>query len=211
MVVSDYVLTSHRLNDSVLRERHQLLSVDYTLAQMAGACYFSKIDANSGFHQIKLSEDSADLTTFITPFGRYTVLRDFHFGISSGPEIFQREISKVLDGLEGVVCMMDDIVVFGSTREEHDKRLHEVLTKLQVSGLTLNKEKCRFRESEIEFLGQIISSQGIRMDSSKIKAILEMPEPQDVPSLRRFMGMVNQLGKFTKGLTDLTEPMRSSS
>ena len=195
------------LNDSVLRERHQLPSVDYTLAQMAGARYFSKIDANSGFHQIKLSEDSAYLTTFITPFGRFCFKR-LPFGISSGPEIFQREISKILDGLMGVVCMMDDIVVFGSTREEHDKRLCEVLTKLQVSGLTLNKEKCRFRESEIEFLGQIISSQGIKMDSSKIKAILEMPEPQDVPSLRRFMGMVNQLGKFTKGLTDLTEPMR---
>ena len=115
-----------RLNDFVLRERHQLPTVAYTLAQMAGACYFSKIDANSGFHQINLSEDSADLTTFITPFGRYCFKR-LPFGISSGPEIFQFEISKVLDGLEGVVCMMDDIVVFRCTREKHDKRLHEVL------------------------------------------------------------------------------------
>ena len=115
---------------------------------------FAKIDANSGFHQIELSEDSVDLTTFITPFGRFCFKR-LPFGISSRPEIFQPEISKVLDGLTGVVCMMDDIVVFGSTGEERDKHLREVLTKLQVSGLRLNKQKCRFRESEIEFLGQI--------------------------------------------------------
>ena len=84
-----------RLNDSVLRERHQLPSVDYTLAQMAGARYFWKIDANSGFHQIKLSKDSAYLTTFITPFGRFC-FKILPFGISSGPEIFQARSAKFL-------------------------------------------------------------------------------------------------------------------
>ena len=91
----------------------------------------------------------------VTSFGRYCFTR-FPFGIRSGPEIFQREISKVRDGIEGVVCVMDDTVrvnVFGSTHEEYDKCLHEVLTKLRVSSLTLNKGKCRFRESEIGLLG----------------------------------------------------------
>ncbi len=117
-------------------------------------------------------------------------------------------MSKVLEGLKGVVCMMDDIVVFGSTREEHDTRLQKVLSKIKGSGLTLNSKKCKFRETQLEFLGHIISAHGVKMDSNKVKAILEMPEPQDVSSLRRFMGMVNQLGKFTKNLTDLTEPLR---
>lgn len=197
-----------KLNNAVKRERHQMPSVDYTLGQMAGAKYFSKIDANSGFHQIALSPQSAHLTTFITPFGRFCYKR-LPFGISSGPEIFQREVSKVLDGLHGVVCQMDDIVVFGSSREEHDHRLEAVLVKLSKAGITLNKNKCEFARREVKFLGQIVGAQGVEMDTSKLEAIQKMPEPHDISALRRFMGMVNQLGKFTKNLTDITEPMRS--
>ena len=196
-----------KLNDAVKRERHMLPTVDYTLGQLAGAKYFSKLDANSGFHQIPLHQDSVELTTFMTPFGRYAYNR-LPFGISSAPEYFQRQISSILVGLEGVVCQMDDIVVFGSTAEEHDTRLRKVLAKLQEAGITLNRDKCEFGKTRIKFLGYIISADGIEVDPDKVNAIKKLPDPENVGDVRRLLGMVNQLGKFLPNLADLTEPLR---
>ena len=115
-----------KLNQNVRRERHILPSVEQTLAQLGTATVSSKVDANSGFWLIELNKDSALLTTFITPYGRYCFNR-LPFGITSALEHFQRRMSEVLVDLEGVVCMMDDILVHGSSESEHDKRLAEVL------------------------------------------------------------------------------------
>ena len=104
-----------RLNESVLRETHPLPKVDNTLAQLAGATVFSKLDANSGFWQVPLNESSRELTTFITPFGRYCFNR-LPFGISSAPEHFQRQMEAILAGQEGVLCHMDDVLIFGRTQ-----------------------------------------------------------------------------------------------
>ena len=106
------------LNESVMRETHPIPKVDDTLAQLSGAALFTKLDANSSFWHIPLSEESGLLTTFITPFGRYA-FNKLPFGISSTPEIFQRHINRILEGLEGVVCQIDDILVFGKNEGEH--------------------------------------------------------------------------------------------
>lgn len=110
------------LNENVLRETHPIPKVDETLSQLSGAQVFSKLDANSGFWQIPLAPDSRLLTTFITPFGRYA-FNKLPFGISSAPELFQRRMNRILEGLDGVVCLIDDILVFGKDQDEHDKRL----------------------------------------------------------------------------------------
>ena len=197
-----------RLNESVKRERHPLPAVDQTLAQLAGAKVFTKLDANSGFWQIPLSPESALLTTFITPFGRYH-FRRLPFGISSAPEHFQRRMSEALSGLSGTVCLMDDILVHGTTREEHDERLRIVLQRLSNLGMTLNSEKCSFAQSSVEFLGHVIDSQGIRPDPTKVSAIVQFATPHNVSDVRRFLGMVNQLSKFSPNLAEITQPMRA--
>ena len=120
------------LNESVCRERHPLPTVEQTLAQLAGAKVFTKLDANLGFWQIPLSPESVLLISFITPFGRYCFCR-LPFGITSAPEHFQRRMSDLLSGLDGVVCMIDDILVHGRTAEEHDDRLTNVLQRLEVT------------------------------------------------------------------------------
>ena len=108
-----------KLNKSILREFHPLPSVDHTLAQLSRATVFSKLDANSGFWQIGLSRQSANLTTFITPFGRFCFNR-LPFEISSAPEHFQKRISQVLEGTDGARCLMNDILVYGKSVKEHD-------------------------------------------------------------------------------------------
>ena len=123
-----------------------LPSVDHTLAQLGEAKVFTKLDANSGFWQIELSKESALLTTFITPYGRFCFNR-LPFGITSAPEYFPKRMSEILPGLEGVVCMVDDVLVHGRTQEEHDQRLDAVLARISNAGVTLNAEKCEFSQA----------------------------------------------------------------
>ena len=194
------------LNESVLREVHPLPKVDDTLAQLAGAKVFSKLDANSGFWQIPLAKESRLLTTFITPYGRYC-FNKLPFGISSAPELFQKRMNNILRGLEGVLCLMDDILIFAKDMEHH-KRVTSVLIRIKEAGVTLNMDKCEFAKSKITFLGHLIDENGIQADPAKTSSILQMEPPTNVPELRRFLGMVNQLGKFSRNLAELTQPLR---
>ena len=113
------------LNESVKQERHILPSVQHLLANIQCAKVFTKLDANSGLHQIPLAEASQLLTTFITPRGRYCYRR-LPFGIASAPEYFQKRMSLVIDDLEGVICMIDDFLVLGATNEEQDCHLKKM-------------------------------------------------------------------------------------
>ena len=171
------------LNENVQHKVHPLPSVDDTLAQLAGAKIFSTLDANSGFWQVPLEQSSRLLTTFLTPYGRYC-FNKLPFGICSAPEHFQRQMDKILVGLEGVLCHMDDIIVFSAYKEEHDTRLERVLQRLQSAGVTLNADKCRFAKTELRFLGHLITQQGIQPDPEKTAAIAKMPAPTNVTELK---------------------------
>ena len=113
-----------KLNESVHRELHPLPAVEQTLAQIAGAKVFSKLDCNSGFWHTPLNKDSAPLTAFITPFGRYYFNR-LPLEITSVPEHFQGRMSTLLSGLDGYVCLIDDILIHGTMQKKHDEQLHQ--------------------------------------------------------------------------------------
>ena len=178
-----------KLNQSVERERYVIPTVDEIVHQLRGSSVFSKLDAASGFWQIPLDPETAKLTTFITPFGRYFMKR-LPFGISSAPEIFQRTMTELLRGIDGVICYFDDILCHTYTMEEHELLLGRVL-----------------RKSEITFLGHIISKDGVRADDSKIAAMVNMTEPTDVAELRRCLGMVNYLGRYLPHLSSVLRPL----
>ena len=194
------------LNLVVKRERHILPAVDQTLAMMKNAKVFTKLDARFGFWQIPLTPESRPLTTFITPFGRYQFNR-LPFGIASAPEHFQRRMSQMLEGCDGVLCHADDVLVYGRDRQEHDQRLHRVLKKIRQEGLTLN-EKCEFAREEVMFVGHKVSAKGIEPDPNKVKAIQQLPQPTCVEDVRRLMGMANYLAKFLPQLATITTPLK---
>ena len=128
-------------------------SVDENLAKLGDSKIFSKLDANSGFWQIDLDDESKFLTTFVTPFGRFCFNR-LPFGISAAPThyaLFQRTMSKILEGSEGTLCQMYDVLIPGVDQSEHDGRVRAVLYRLQEAGLILN-DKCEFSRSSIRFL-----------------------------------------------------------
>ena len=194
------------LNQAVLRERYVIPTLEDVRAKLAGARMFSSLDAASGYYQIPLDEKSRKLTTFITPQGRYCFKR-LPFGITSASEIFQRKMSDMLSGLDGVAVYQDDIIVAGNSRDEHDSRLEKVINIIKAAGLKLNKAKCSFRQKSIEFLGHVFSQNGISPDNRKVQAILEMSPPTNVTELRRILGMVNYLGTYIPHLSTVIKPL----
>ena len=130
---------------------------------------FSKLDAKSGFWHIKLDEKSSYYTTFNTPFGRYRFIK-MPYGITSGSEVFQRAMEQLMEGFPCKI-IVDDIIVFGKTRGEHDRNLDAVMQRLQEINLHLNIKKCEFRVDKISFVGNVFTSDGLQVDPEKVKAI----------------------------------------
>lgn len=195
-----------KLNKAIERERFVIPTFDEMIHKIKGATIFSKLDAQSGFWQIPLDKDSVKLTAFITPYGRY-VMKRLPFGISSAPEIFMRIVSDILKDIEGVICYFDDILCFSNTKEEHESLLRIVHERLDEAGLKLNQEKCEYRKQEIKFLGHIINAEGCQPDTSKIESIQNFPEPTDITELRRYLGMINYLGRYLPHLSTVLKPM----
>jgi hypothetical protein len=200
-------LDPKNLNEAILQEHFPMQTADDIIADMAGAQYFSKLDASSGYWQIKLDKPSSELLTFQTPFGRYKFNR-LTFGVKSASEVFQRKISEIIEGLEGCKNNQDDIIIWGHSKEEHDERLKAVLDRIREANLKLNKEKCVFCEQELKFLGHTLTAYGLKPDEVKVRAVMEMPVPQNKSDLRRFMGMVTYLGKFLHNLSTVSALLR---
>ena len=195
------------LNRAIKRQHFKLPTREEIMAQFAGATIFSKMDASQGFYQLRLDEDSSRKCTFNTPFGRYRYLR-LPFGISSAPEVYSKAIKTLFEGIRNVDTSMDDIIVWGKTKEEHDKVLEEVLHVAQENNLRLNRDKCQFGVQQLIFLGDILSKEGIKPDPEKVTAINNMEKPHDKQSLQRFLGMITYLAKWIPHLSSISNPLR---
>lgn len=130
------------------------------------------------------------------------------FGISAAPELFQKIMEALVAGLEGVIVYLDDVIVFGTTQEEHDTRLAALMQRLKDHDVLLNKEKCLFNVETLEFLGHELSVKGVRPTESRIEAIQNFREPQNTAELRSFLGLVGYVGRFIPNLAGKTEPLR---
>ena len=200
-------------NRAIKRPKYQIPILDEVLPNLANAKVFSVLDAKDGFHQVKLDKSSSYLTTFWTPFGRYRYLR-MPFGISSAPEEYQRRMHNILQGLPGVEVIADDILVYGSgsTKEEymqdHDNNLTKLLERARAVNLKLNRKKLKLRQDEVRYMGHLLTQNGLSADPAKIKAITEMPRPQDKRGVERLLGSVQYLSRFLPRLSEVAKPLR---
>ena len=184
-----------------------MATVENSLARLAKGSIFSKLDCNSGFWQIPINVELRNLTTFLSPQGRFWFCR-LPFGLTSAPEIFQREMSRILVDIDQVIVHMDDILIASETLESHNKILKLVLDRIRSARLTLNLEKCSFRKCEIKFLGSIINKYGLRADPKAIEGIEAIPKPHNIKTLQRFLGAINQYSKYTNNMSMLSKPLR---
>ena len=185
-ICGDYKVT---INPALLVDSYPIPLVEDLYASMSGGKCFTKLDLSQAYLQLQLDEDSKAYVTINTHKGLFRYNR-MPFGISSAPAIFQRCMENLLQGLNGVCVYFDDILITGSTLEEHLQNLDNVLTKIEKAGLKLNRSKCLFLMSKIEYLGHVIDEHGLHPTEDKIKAIKEAPRPKNVSELRALIPLI---------------------
>ena len=202
-ICGDYKVT---VNSALDIDQYPLPRPDDLMACLSGGHRFSKLDLSSAYQQMTLEEESRPFVTVNTHRGLYQFTR-LPFGIASAPAIFQKAMVSILQGLPHVICYLDDILVTGTTDQEHLQNLEEVLARLQQHGIRLKQEKCQLMCDSMDYLGHHIDSKGIHAASTKVEAIQEAPEPRSVHELRSFLGMINYYGKFVANLATLLHPL----
>lgn len=204
------------LNKALKRVDYQMPTVEEILPELKNAKVFTTVDASKGFWQMPLQYDSSLLTTFWTPYGRYRWKR-VPFGVKTAPEPFKKLQHEVIEGLEGVECICDDILVYGCGETfdeamcEHNQKLKKLLLFAQQRNVKLNKSKLKLCQSQVRFFGHVLTDGGLKADPIKVAAIVDMPHPRNASEGQTFLGMVTYLSKFLPNLSTVAEPIRKVS
>lgn len=196
-------------NRCIYRTPFKMPTFESILMELHGAKWFSTVDLTNAFFHIELEEGSRHLTNFFAGDGLYRYRR-LPFGLTNAPDIFQEVLQTViLTGCKGQVNYLDDIMVFGKTKEEHDENLAQVLQCLQNHNVELNKEKCVFGKQSVDFLGFVVSDKGWKIDDDKIAALKNFRHPESISEVKSFLGLVNFIEKFIPNRADKTIKLRT--
>lgn len=194
---ADYKIT---VNPVIQSEHYPLPRPEDIFATLAGCSYFSVLDLASAYQQVAVAEESQHLLTVNTHKGLLG-LRRLNFGLSSAPSIFQCVMDDIIKGLSCTAAYLDDILVGGETKQEAFDRLEALLGRLSEYGVRVNKQKCKFLEPEVTYLGHVLTSEGIKPSANLVKAIQDAPEPQNKEELRAYIGLLNYYRKFIPNLS----------
>ena len=195
-----------RLNQRTIADKYPIPLISDCTAKLFGSSIFSKIDLIRGYFQVPVHPDSIPKTAITTPFGAYEFLR-MSFGLRNAAQTFMRVMHKALHGLDFVFVYLDDILVFSTSDSEHENHLKTIFERLREHGLMIKMEKCVFGKSEIEFLGHMIDSKGIRPLPQKVQAILDFPEPKTLKESQCFAGLINYYHKFIPNAARIMAPI----
>lgn len=197
-----------QLNRKLIADKFPLLRIDEILDNLGRARYFSCLDLFSGFHQIRLQEDSREYTAFSTDSGTFQ-WKVLPFGLNVAPNSFCRMMSIAFSGLppEQAFLYMDDVIVIGTSEENHLHNLENVFKICRAYNLKLNPDKCEFFRREVTFLGHKCTRNGLLPDDTKTEVIRKYPRPSDKESVKRFTAFANFYRRFIKNFAQLATPL----
>ena len=196
------------LNTAIIDDPHPIPTLDDITHKLNGSTLYGKLDADSGYWNVKLTKESSMLTTFNsnTGLGKYKFER-LPFGVKTSQNTFQRKVDETYYACRGAVGIADDILVYG-TESNFDLHLHEVMEATRQAGIKLNYDKCIIKTKSCSFFGNVYTPAGVKPDPKKVEAIKKMEAPMNKQQLQSFLGMVTYLGQFVQNDSDMTYNMR---
>lgn len=202
------VIDYQKLNSHTITDRYIIPDVNMTIQNLGKAKYFTTLDLESGFHQVRIREEDREKTAFCVNGGKYEFIR-MPFGLKNAPSIFQRCVDDILREYIGkfAYVYIDDVLIYSSSPEEHMKHIEIIFNALNKATLKVSDEKSKFFQTEVEYLGHIIKHNKIATNPEKVEAIEKYPLPQTLKDLRGFLGMTGYYRKFVQGYAGIAKPL----
>uniref|UniRef100_A0A4W5RP12 ribonuclease H n=1 Tax=Hucho hucho TaxID=62062 RepID=A0A4W5RP12_9TELE len=196
------------LNNITVKNTYPLPLMSSAFERLQGASVFTKLDLRNAYHLVRIRGGGEWKTAFNTPRGHFEYLV-MPFGLSNSPAVFQALVNDVLRDMidQFIYVYLDDILIFSSSLQEHVQHVRRVLQRLLENGLFVKAEKCIFHAQSVPFLGYIVSTEGIRMDPDKVKAVVDWPSPDSRKALQRFLGFANFYRRFIRNFSQIVAPL----
>jgi hypothetical protein len=196
------------LNQVTIKNKYPLPRIEVLFEQLRGARVFSKIDLNSGYHQLRIHEEDIEKTAFCTRYGHYEFIV-MSFGLTNVLAAFMEAMNRMLHEFldDFVVVFLDDILIYSKTEEEHERHLRIVLSALRKNQFYGKLKKCAFWLSEVAFLGHVISQQGIEVDPKNVAAVVEWKRPSSASEIRSFLGLTGYYRRFVPNFSSIAKPL----
>lgn len=194
------------VNSRTVADSFPLSRIDEMLEALNGSTMFSSLDFSQFYYQLPLHTSDIPKTAFFANGELYEFLR-CPFGLKNAVSYCCRVMKELFAGVEGVLIYMDDLLIFGSTAEEHNARLQKVLTIIQQNNLSLNLKKCSFYRTSVDYLGHRVENGTIKPDPERTKVILHAKVPRTIPELERFLGMANYFRSYVPNFANLSNSM----
>lgn len=202
------VIDYSKLNEISQSQHFPIPLINEIFDDLGGCVLFSTLDIDRAFHQIEIHPDDRDYTAFSVGGMKYRWIR-MPFGLSGGPLTFQRLVNLIFCDLigNGIHIYLDDIIIYAKTREGHDEILKMVFERLRQHNLQLKITKCHFYARKIDYLGFVISKDGLRTNPEKVRCIVQYPQPKNLAQIQRFLGMCGYFRIFVHNFAKISKPL----